>query len=77
MVPYQKEQLTFTISNAGKTGFYFIWFVNTKLYSDRVKFSFKEQEGYVAMNTNIESVVSITSLKNIFLKNVKIKLQVI
>lgn len=76
MVPYQKEQVTFTIANAGKTGFYFIWFVNTEFYSDRVKFCFKDQEGFVPTDTEARSTVSITPLKNILLKGVKMKLQV-
>lgn len=76
MVPYQKEQLIFTIANAGKTGFYFIWFVNTQLYSDRVKFNFKDQEGYVTAETDTRSIISITPLKNILLRNVKMKLQI-
>lgn len=76
MVPYQKEQISFTIANAGQTGFYFMWFVNSKLYSDRVKFNFKDQEGYVSANTDIRSTVAITPLKNTVLKHVKIKLKV-
>lgn len=76
MVPYQKEQLTFTIANAGKTGFYYVWYVNGPMYSDRAKFTFKDQEGYVNANAETQSVVSVTALKNILLKNVKIKLQV-
>lgn len=76
MVPYQKEQITFTISNAGKTGFYFIWFINTELYSDRVKFSFKDQEGYVTTDSDTRSTICITPLKNTLLKGVKLKLQV-
>lgn len=76
MVPYQKEQIIFTIANAGQTGFYFIWFVNAEMYSDRVKFNFKDQEGYVPTDTETFSTISITPLKNILLKGVKIKLQV-
>lgn len=76
MVPYQKEQIVFAIANAGKTGFYFIWSVNTELYSEKVKFNFKDQEGYVKSDSETQSVVSITPLKNILLKGVKIKLQV-
>lgn len=76
MVPYQKEQLKFTIANAGKTGFYYVWYVNGQMYSDRAKFTFKDQEGYVSANSETQSVVSVTALKNILLKNVKIKLQV-
>lgn len=77
MVPYQKEQLTFTIANAGKTGFYFIWYVNEQLYKEVAKFTFKDQEGYVTTHTDTQSVISITPLKNILLKNVKIRLEVI
>lgn len=76
MVPYQKEQIKFTIANAGQIGFYFIWFANTQLYKDKVKFNFQDQEGYVSAETDVRSVVSITPLKNMLFKHVRIKLQV-
>lgn len=77
MIPLQKKRITFTLTNVGKVGFYFSWSLTDEISHDRLKIGFKEQEGYVMTNSAVISTISITPLKSVTLKRLKVKLQVI
>lgn len=76
MLPTQEDVLQFLIRNAGNVGFYYQWTYNKEIIERKFIFNLSSTEGYIKMNTELNTTLKITALRNAVLKNYKLELQV-
>lgn len=72
-----KQQTIFTIRNAGFAGFYYTWNVKDSPATQKIDITFKNKDGFVPSESEIEAFMCITPLTKVILKKLKIKLEVI
>lgn len=70
------EMSTFIIGNVGRVGFYYKWDLTDKFLEDFATVSIEPKEGYIKTNCEVQSVISITAVKFLSKKNIKLELNV-
>lgn len=77
MCPYEKEPITFTIANKGKTGLYYVWSADESQLRDQLKIRFDDQEGYITSGSQAKTTVTITPIVRLDLSRFKFNLKVL
>lgn len=77
VTPKTKEKIKFSISNVGKTGFFYTVQFNAKSIENSFSFTVSQKKGFIASNKIYELIIYLEAFKKAILRNFKVKINVL